>query len=97
MAGRDYKCPLYKEWRQKVLRRDGYKCGMCNSKKRLHTHHIQTWASCPSLRFVESNGITLCSDCHGRVTLNELTFQNVLSRLVDFIYKKQEYKRKKKK
>ena len=97
MAKRDYSCPLYKEWRRKILNRDGRKCTLCKSRKRLHTHHIRTWASCPSLRYDEKNGITLCYLCHGKVNKNELIYQKVLSDLVFLIYKKNRIKKDKNK
>lgn len=32
---------LYFEWRNKVYKRDGYKCVVCDSKKKLHADHIK--------------------------------------------------------
>jgi len=56
---------LYKEWREKVFRRDNWTCKMCNKKGGfLHPHHIKSFAKFPELRFKISNGITLHKNCH---------------------------------
>lgn len=59
--------PEYKEWRQLVFTRDNYTCTTCGSKHRIHPHHIESFAKNIELRFVVSNGITLCELCHGKV------------------------------
>lgn len=51
-------------WREKVLNRDGYICIMCSSKKNLEVDHIKPWCKFPKLRFIISNGRTLCKKCH---------------------------------
>lgn len=53
----------------------------CNQKERkvLHAHHIQRWADHPTLRYVVGNGITLCKQCHKKVTANEESYQSLLS------------------
>ena len=52
--------------RKKVFERDKYKCQRCNSNKDIHPHHIKYFAKFPELRFDMSNGLTLCSECHGK-------------------------------
>ena len=57
----------YKEWRRKVFERDNYackKCGFKGSQGYLTAHHIKSFAKYPELKFIVSNGITLCRDCH---------------------------------
>jgi len=83
---RDYDSPEYKKWRDAVYKRDKYKCQMpgCTRKKAsLNAHHIQRWAEFPELRFVVSNGITLCRTCHrsiwGRENEYETTFRNIIN------------------
>ncbi len=59
-----YGSPEYKEWRKSVFERDKYICIKCSAKGYLTAHHIKSWARYPKLRFVVSNGITLCENCH---------------------------------
>lgn len=56
----------YKQWRLAVFERDGYTCKKCgdNTGGNLRAHHIKSFAEFPDMRFVVSNGITLCHDCH---------------------------------
>lgn len=64
----------YKEWREKVFSRDGYKCIFVNCKttdKYVQAHHIRKFSNYPELRFDVDNGITLCRNCHKRVTSRE--------------------------
>ena len=65
--------PVYIDWRNKVLKRDGFACQMpsCKIKKRLQVHHITPWSESSSLRYEISNGITLCYNCHKEVTKKE--------------------------
>lgn len=51
-------------WRRAVLERDGRRCQHCNTKKKLHAHHIAHWKDSPFARFDVNNGITLCELCH---------------------------------
>ena len=57
--------PKYKKWREAVFERDNYTCQGCGEKGcYLEAHHIKSWADYPELRYVLSNGLTLCLDCH---------------------------------
>lgn len=54
-----------KAWRIAVYIRDGFTCMDCGNKGiPLNAHHIKHWATHPDLRFVVSNGKTLCEPCH---------------------------------
>jgi len=56
---------IWKEWREKVFKRDDYTCQICGERgKELHPNHIKKFADFPDIRFVTNNGITLCSICH---------------------------------
>jgi transposase len=57
----------YREWREKVLSRDGFRCKKCGSRRDLQAHHIETWENAPKKRFLVGNGITLCLECHSKI------------------------------
>lgn len=54
---------LHKEWRIKVLERDGHKCVLCGDIKRVNVHHIIS-RSVKSLSIDEKNGICVCALHH---------------------------------
>lgn len=63
-------CAEYKNWRTAVFKRDNFTCKKCGKRdgQPLQAHHIKRWIEFPDLRFVVSNGITLCEDpCHKEV------------------------------
>jgi len=51
-------------WSQFIRERDGKRCVICHSKKRLSAHHIIRKSLWKNLRFLTGNGITLCRICH---------------------------------
>lgn len=51
-------------WRDTVLLRDKFTCQKCGSIKNLTVHHIIPKARTKMFKWVASNGITLCDDCH---------------------------------
>lgn len=55
-----------KEWRRQVFERDNYTCRKCgyDKGKILISHHIKTFSEYPELRFIVSNGLTVCKPCH---------------------------------
>ena len=77
---RDWFSKSYIRWRQAVYKRDDWCCRICKRglktkpRRLVEAHHIRPWASHPKLRFVVSNGITLCRRCHRRVTGREREF-----------------------
>lgn len=83
---RNYHDPKYKRWRNLVYKRDKFKCQMPNcpgTDKRLNAHHIKTWSSSPQLRYVVSNGVTLCQTCHTRVSGAEEDYASLFSRVAN--------------
>jgi hypothetical protein len=81
---RDYNDPQYKKFRNEVKNRDNRTCKWpsCRCKKKLNIHHILPWAKFPLLRFIVSNGITLCKKHHKVVTGKELQFAPMLAGLI---------------
>ena len=56
----------YKEWRKKILEKDGNKCIKCGSIEKLHCHHLIPWKVDQQKRFDVENGIVLCNSCHSK-------------------------------
>lgn len=51
-------------WRMKCKKRDGYKCVLTGSKKRLEVHHIRSSRYFPEDRHDVDNGITIDRKVH---------------------------------
>ncbi|MBM3654281.1 MAG: HNH endonuclease [Alphaproteobacteria bacterium] len=69
--------PFYssKRWarvRFLALRRDGFACRECGSRRKLECHHLKPVRTHPELVFELSNLQTLCRDCHAIETNKEL-------------------------
>ncbi len=66
-----YKQGHWREFSLSIYARDNYLCQRCGNghtaPRTLHCHHLQAWASNPSLRFDPANCITLCQVCHSWV------------------------------
>ena len=62
---RDMSTAAYRNWRKAVFERDDYTCQHCKTRGgNLEADHIKPWAYFPKLRYVVSNGRTLCLSCH---------------------------------
>ena len=81
---RNYDDPVYKDWRMKVYKRDKFTCQMpaCGYKKYLQAHHIRRWSSASTLRYDINNGITLCKNCHKKVTGSEQHYESLFMEIV---------------
>ena len=63
-----YHSTEYKKWHNDVFERDNFTCQLCGIKGGyLHAHHVKSFSHFPDLRFVLSNGLTLCKTCHMEV------------------------------
>ena len=60
----------YQELRERVLRRDGWRCQFCGSMKNLEVHH-QRFRS-HSGEDVADNLITACTECHSSLHVGKL-------------------------
>lgn len=82
---RNFRDPVYKEWRKKVYSRDHHQCQWpgCTQKKKLNAHHIKSWSQYPGLRFDINNGITLCKYHHDNIKGMEEIYAGTLLRLLD--------------
>lgn len=57
----------YNNWRNKVYRKNYWTCVDCKIKctsRSIVAHHIKSFSEYPKLRFLVSNGLTLCRKCH---------------------------------
>ena len=73
------------QWRFSIYTRDEFTCQLCGEKKSGHfnAHHIKKLAKHPELAFDISNGITLCVDCHKKVTWKEEQFENLFDCMIN--------------
>lgn len=81
----DRKTEVYKRWRSEVIKRDKHTCQMpgCDTNKgRIQVHHIQRWSDAPQLRYTVDNGISLCWNCHKKVTKKEAFFAPLFTLIV---------------
>lgn len=61
--GRNY--PEYKAFIKRVLARDNYTCQCCGEhSNNLCVHHLDSYDWCKEKRTDDTNGITLCNNCH---------------------------------
>jgi hypothetical protein len=81
---RNFDDPLYKKWRSDIYKRDKFTCQWpgCSSNKKLNAHHIKKWSDYPNLRFVTSNGITLCRDHHNTIKGMEEQYEVAFLRII---------------
>ena len=81
---RDYGDPAYREWRERVLKRDDFTCQYpkCGSKLKLQIHHIKRFNDRKDLKLSDSNGITLCNKCHRKIYSREQMYEAMFLQIV---------------
>ena len=63
------KTVAYYEWRKAVFKRDNWTCQKCGIRGGyLEPHHIVLIKDDKSKALLVSNGITLCKECHKKIT-----------------------------
>jgi len=84
--------PKYIQWRNSVLQRDNYTCGLCGNyggklvahhltpfniiKKRFDIKTIENSLACDFLWQI-SNGVTLCKECHKKTIHSSLNYEKL--------------------
>jgi hypothetical protein len=81
---RNYNDPQYKQWRKNIKKRDKNICQWptCNSKNKIHVHHIMKWSDYPGLRYHPYNGISLCKTHHDLIKNNEENYMSFFLQLI---------------
>ena len=76
--------PEYKQWRQRVFKRDNGVCGLKNNRcaGKNMAHHILPWSKFPKHRYKTNNGITLCRHHHPQTRKDEIKMAPILTRLI---------------
>jgi 5-methylcytosine-specific restriction endonuclease McrA len=68
---KDYKDTRWRAKRQKILRRDEYRCQECKrygkTSKAEQVHHINPFELYPVLALVSENLVSLCTKCHDKM------------------------------
>ena len=71
-----YARSAWKELAKTIFKRDNYVCKKCDAKHktkvRLVVHHKRQWSKYPKFRFIPSNLITLCENCHKEIHKKKL-------------------------
>ncbi len=73
-----YQHPLWVIKRNKIFKRDGYRCTVCGSKKKLCVHHTFYYDTFPPpWEYADKSLITLCGKCHyGWHCQNEILYKS---------------------
>lgn len=78
----------YQSWKRRVKNRDKHACVCCLKKDVVFDiHHKDSYSWCKERRFDDTNGVTLCKDCHikfhsryGQKNNTEVQFEEFYSR-----------------
>ena len=72
----------WKEWREFIFKRDGYKCLDCGLNGQLEPHHIIPLKISINGVFDVNNGVTLCRKCHQNTFGREVELVNTYKSLL---------------
>jgi len=75
----------YADWRRKVFKRDNYTCLRCSKQGAIQAHHLKNFSEYKELRFIVSNGKTLCKECHRLFHKIYGTKNNTINQYKNFI------------
>lgn len=79
----DMNLPAYKSWRNAVFACHDFTCVLCKRKGvPLECHHIVPYSVDESLRYIVSNGVPMCHECHLKVTGKEKEYEAELKMIV---------------
>lgn len=86
---------IYDEWRNAILEKDGYKCVVCGTSKKLEVHHIYPFSSYIDDRFKTCSGISLCYWHHSMYINGSFhkeygTYNNTPEQLEEYINRKRQ-------
>lgn len=70
--------PEMKEWRKAVFERDDYTCQFCGVRGTyLEADHIKPFAYFYDLRYILTNGRTLCRPCHDKTKISAKAMREI--------------------
>lgn len=83
----------YIKFVKRVLARDNYTCQKCGIKenKRMYVHHMNGYRWCVEERTDDTNGVTLCEDCHKNFHSIYGTIHNTKEQFEEWMQKEIEY------
>lgn len=76
---------LHSNWSQQVKDKYLWKCARCDSRRRLNSHHIESFANNPDIRFDVSNWICLCNKCHKEFHFRYWKINNTITQINEFM------------
>jgi hypothetical protein len=83
---RDYNDPVYRKFRNDVIKRDKVLNAKCPNAKQVSFYkytHVSKWSGASALRYEVSNGITLCKRCHNQITGKETHYENLFREIIN--------------
>ncbi len=80
---RDFNDPRYKALRFACFSMWNFCCVLCQKKGgEIECHHVKRWCDYPELRYLVSNTVCLCKDCHKLVTNQEEKYEDLFQKMI---------------